>query len=89
MDLETGRTKMPDVRTVDAQSTIGLMRGMSFADCEMAWSSLDRPARMIRYPWSGAALQMDRKFVGIEIEERWFAAAERRIEHELDQGRLL
>jgi site-specific DNA-methyltransferase (adenine-specific) len=111
------------------------MRSMSFADCELAWSSLDRPARMIRYPWSGAArgpetgehwhptqkplevmrwiiesvsepgavildpymgsgttgvaaLQMDRKFVGIEVEERWFAAAERRIERELAQGRL-
>jgi site-specific DNA-methyltransferase (adenine-specific) len=100
-----------------------------------ALSSLDRPARMIRYPWSGAArgpetgehwhptqkplevmrwiiesvsepgavildpymgsgttgvaaLPMDRKFAGIEVEERWFAAAERRIERELAQGRL-
>jgi site-specific DNA-methyltransferase (adenine-specific) len=35
-----------------------------------------------------AALRLGRKFVGIEIEERWFDVACRRIEAEVRQGRL-
>lgn len=35
-----------------------------------------------------AALRLGRKFVGIEIEERWFDVACRRIEAEARQGRL-
>jgi len=31
-----------------------------FADCELAWSSLDRPAKIVRYLWSGM-LQPDMK----------------------------
>jgi site-specific DNA-methyltransferase (adenine-specific)/modification methylase len=30
------------------------MKSMSFSDCELAWCSTPGPARMIRYPWSGA-----------------------------------
>lgn len=36
-----------------------------------------------------AALRLGRKFIGIEIEERWFDVACRRIEAEAKQGRLL
>lgn len=35
-----------------------------------------------------AALQCGRKFIGIEVEPRWFAAAETRIRLELAQGKL-
>lgn len=36
-----------------------------------------------------AALRLGRKFIGIEIEERWFNVACRRIEQEARQGKLL
>lgn len=99
------------------------MASICFSDCELAWCSIDGPARMIRYKWNGrdrgpetgehwhptqkpievmrwiiekttapgqvvldpymgsgttgiACLQTGRKFIGIEIEERWFRAAE-------------
>jgi DNA modification methylase len=105
------------------------MKSMSFSDCELAWCSLPGPARMIRYPWSGAhrgeergehchptqkpisvmqdiieavtkphdvildpymgsgttgiaALRAGRRFIGIEIDRRWFAAATKRLARE-------
>ncbi len=128
-------SRLPDSRAWFVWDKRPGMKSMCFSDCELAWSSLDAPARMIRYPWSGAnrgpergehwhptqkpievmrwiveavtkpgdvvldpymgsgttgvaALQAGRKFIGIEIEERWFRAAEIRIRRELDQGRL-
>lgn len=53
-----------------------------------------KPGDVILDPYMGssttgvAALQCDRRFIGIEILERWFNAAEKRIRAELDQGRL-
>lgn len=129
-------SKLPDSRGWFVWDKRPGMKSMCFSDCEIAWSSLDQPARMIRYPWSGAnrgpesgdqhwhptqkpvevmrwlieaatkpgdtvldpymgsgttgvaAIQVGRRFIGIEIEERWFLNAERRIRRELDQGRL-
>ena len=128
-------SRLPDSRGWFVWDKRPGMRSMRFSDCELAWSSLDIPARMIRYVWSGAnrgpesgehwhptqkpievmrwlietvtepgdvildpymgsgttgvaALQAGRKFIGIEIEDRWFRAAETRIKRELDQGRL-
>ena len=52
------------------------------------------PGDVILDPYMGsgttgvAALQCDRRFIGIELEERWFKAAETRIGRELAQGRL-
>lgn len=97
-----------------------------FADCELAWTNLNKPVRKIEWMWSGmlrqgreernghptqkplavmkwcieqagnpktildpfmgsgttgvAAVQMGRKFIGIEREERYFQIACRRIE---------
>jgi site-specific DNA-methyltransferase (adenine-specific) len=105
-------------------------KSMSFSDCELAWCSVQGPARMIRYPWSGAirgpergehwhptqkpievmrqivemvtkphdivldpymgsgttgvaALRCGRRFIGIEIEKRWFKAATTRLRREI------
>jgi site-specific DNA-methyltransferase (adenine-specific) len=52
------------------------------------------PGDVVLDPYMGsgttgvAALQSGRGFIGIELEPRWFAAAEIRIRRELDQGRL-
>lgn len=52
------------------------------------------PGQVVLDPYMGsgttgvACLQAGRKFIGIEIEERWFRAAETRIKRELAQGRL-
>lgn len=62
----------------------------------MRWviEAVTKPGDVILDPYMGsgttgvAALQCDRRFIGIEILERWFAAAEKRIRAELDQGRL-
>ena len=51
-------------------------------------------SRIILDPYMGsgtagvAALRLDRKFIGIEIEERWFDIACKRIEQEARQGKL-
>jgi site-specific DNA-methyltransferase (adenine-specific) len=51
-------------------------------------------AKLILDPFMGsgttgvAALRLGRKFIGIEIEERWFDIACRRIEAEVRQGKL-
>lgn len=126
-------SKLPDSRGWLVWDKRPGMRPMCFSDCEMAWSSLAKPARMIRYLWSGslrgpeskdphwhptqkpievmrqlieyaskpgqvildpymgsgttgvAALRSGRRFIGIEIEERWFANAIRRITCELQR----
>jgi site-specific DNA-methyltransferase (adenine-specific)/modification methylase len=62
----------------------------------MRWiiESTTSPGDTVLDPYMGsgstgvAALQCGRKFIGIEIEPRWFKAAEIRIRRELDQGRL-
>lgn len=106
-----------------------------FADCEIAWTSLDKVARVFRHHWDGmmkasergiprehptqkpialmnwclglipdakviadpymgsgttgvAAVQLQRRFVGIEIDERYFAIACKRIEDAQRQGSL-
>jgi site-specific DNA-methyltransferase (adenine-specific)/modification methylase len=97
-----------------------------FADCELAWTNLDKAVRRIQWTWNGfqrkggearfhptqkptgvmkwciehlpddvetildpfmgsgttgvAAIKLGRKFIGIEIEERYFTIACRRIE---------
>lgn len=128
-------SRLPDSRRWFVWDKRPDMAPMCFSDCELAWCSVDGPARMIRYKWSGAArgpetgehwhptqkpievmrwiiesvtdpgqvvldpymgsgttgiacLQTGRRFIGIEIEERWFRAAETRIKRELAQGRL-
>jgi DNA modification methylase len=61
----------------------------------IAIESVSVPGHVVCDPYMGsgttgvAALSRDRKFIGIELEERWFKAAEIRIRRELDQGRLL
>jgi site-specific DNA-methyltransferase (adenine-specific)/modification methylase len=104
-----------------------------FADCELAWTNIDKAVRRIRYLWNGfarangeprgdhptqkpigvmkwaighlpepnqtildpfmgsgttgvAAVQMGRKFIGIEREERYFEIACKRIEQAQRQG---
>jgi DNA modification methylase len=105
-----------------------------FADCELAWTNLDKPVRRIEWMWNGmirksgeernnhptqkplgvmswcieqakvppggvildpymgsgstgvAAMQMRHRFVGIEIEPRYFDIACRRIEEAQRQG---
>ncbi|HEY4112842.1 MAG TPA: site-specific DNA-methyltransferase [Rhizomicrobium sp.] len=62
----------------------------------MRWiiESVTRPGDVVLDPYMGsgttgvAALSCGRRFIGIEIVERWFQAAETRIRRELDQGRL-
>jgi site-specific DNA-methyltransferase (adenine-specific) len=62
----------------------------------IAWciGLLPKPAASILDPFMGsgttgvAALRLGRKFIGIEIEERWFDIACRRIETEARQGKL-
>jgi site-specific DNA-methyltransferase (adenine-specific) len=129
-------SKLPDSRGWFVWDKRPGMKSMCFSDCELAWSSIDMPARMIRYTWTGnnrgperadqhwhptqkpievmrwlieaatqpgdtildpymgsgttgvAALQAGRRFIGIEIEERWFLNAERRLRRELAQGKL-
>jgi DNA modification methylase len=106
-------------------------RSFSLADCEFAWSSQNRAARVFDYsrgqalqdgkqhptqkpvelmkwcieqikptpqtildPFAGsgttgvAAIQLGRKFIGIEREERYFEIACRRIEQAYAQGQL-
>ena len=104
----------------------------TFADCELAWTNLDRSVRMIRHLWSGpymlvkeardhptqkpvrvmqwslgfvdgdvvldpfmgsgttgvACMNLGRKFIGIEIEPKYFDIACKRIEDAQRQGRL-
>lgn len=107
----------------------------AFADCELAWTNLDKPVRRIDWMWNGmlrrggelreghptqkplevmcwcighlpsdaativdpymgsgttgmAAISLGRKFIGIEIEERYFSIACRRISDELKRPRL-
>lgn len=105
-----------------------------FADCELAWTNLDKPVRRVEWMWNGmlrkggeergphptqkpvgvmpwcieqarvprggvildpymgsgstgvAAMQMRHPFIGIEIEERYFDIACRRIEEAQRQG---
>jgi DNA modification methylase len=106
-----------------------------FADCELAWTNLDKVVRRIQYRWNGAVRQnneprgdhptqkpvgvmewcighlpsdamtvldpfmgsgttgvacvrMGRKFIGIEREKKYFAAACRRIEKEYSRPRF-
>jgi site-specific DNA-methyltransferase (adenine-specific) len=107
-----------------------------FADCEMAWCSSNKVARIVRHHWDGmmkasergiarvhptqkpievmawcirqlpppatlildpfmgsgttgvAAVSLDRKFIGIEIEPKYFDIACRRISEELRKPRL-
>lgn len=60
----------------------------------MAWSIGFTTAATVIDPYMGsgttgvAALRLGRQFVGIEIEERWFDIACRRIDAEARQGRL-
>ncbi|HXE51273.1 MAG TPA: DNA methyltransferase [Ramlibacter sp.] len=60
----------------------------------MAWCIERVKGRAILDPFMGsgttgvAALRLGRKFIGIEIEERWFDIACRRIEAEANQPRL-
>ena len=62
----------------------------------MRWiiETVTKPGDVVLDPYMGsgttgvAALQCGRRFIGVEIEERWFKAAETRIRRELDQGRL-
>lgn len=48
-------SRLPDSRGWFVWDKRPGMKSMCFSDCEIAWSSLDQPARMIRYPWSGNA----------------------------------
>jgi len=130
-------SKLPDSRAWFVWDKRAGAKPTDFSDCELAWCSIDGPARVVQYRWSGAdrpahergkfwhptqkptdvmiwqiervskpgqvvcdpymgsgttgvaALRCGRKFIGIEIEERWFRAAEERVRSELDQGRLL
>ena len=108
-----------------------------FADCEIAWTSFDKPAKMFRYLWSGmlqenmrqkeerfhptqkpialmewiiknfskqgdvicdpfmgsgstgiAALKLQRRFIGVEIDEKYFEIAKKRIGGWENQSRL-
>jgi DNA modification methylase len=106
-----------------------------FADCELAWTNLDKPVKRIRWMWNGmirrgqeernehptqkplgvmqwcieqvpadaqtildpfmgsgttgvACAQLGRKFIGIEIEPKYFDIACKRIEAAYAQGRL-
>ena len=105
-----------------------------FADCELAWTNLDKAVRRIRWLWNGmirrgheeryhptqkplgviewcinhlppetltildpfmgsgttgvACAKLGRKFIGVEIEERYFSIACRRIEEAYRQPRL-
>lgn len=105
-----------------------------FADCEMAWTNLDKPVRRLELLWNGfaragneerfahptqkplplmawciqqagmpetildpfmgsgttgvAAIQLGRKFIGIERDEKYFDIACRRIEQAVAQGQL-
>jgi site-specific DNA-methyltransferase (adenine-specific)/modification methylase len=106
-----------------------------FADCELAWTNLDKPVRRIRHMWNGgirkdqeprtahptqkplgvmkwciehlptdvvtildpfmgsgttgvAALQLGRKFIGIELDPGYFDIACKRIEQAWKQPRL-
>lgn len=107
----------------------------NFADCELAWTNLDKPVRRIEWMWNGmlrkggeernghptqkplevmrwcieqagqpqtildpfmgsgttgvAAIQMGRKFIGIEREPKYFDIACRRIEQAQAQGQLI
>lgn len=68
------------------QKPVGLMMRLVAA--------LTPPGGIVSDPFMGsgttgvAALRLGRKFIGIEIEERWFDLACRRIETEARQGRL-
>ena len=107
------------------------IRGMTFADAEMAWTNMDRNTRVFSYlvprgfrgyerlhptqkplqlmrwcieqagnpgtildPFMGsgttgvAAIQLGRKFIGIEREPKYFEIACRRIEEAAKQGQL-
>ena len=107
------------------------IRGMTFADAEMAWTNLDKNTRVFSYlvprgflgesrdhptqkplqlmrwcieqagnpqtildPFMGsgttgvAAIQLGRKFIGIEREERYFQIACERISNAVAQGQL-
>jgi len=105
-----------------------------FADCELAWTNLDKPVRSIKWMWNGmlrqggeqrnghptqkplevmkwcieqaskpqsildpfmgsgttgvAAIQLGRKFIGIEREPKYFDIACKRIEQAYAQGQL-
>ena len=105
----------------------------TFADCELAWTNIDRAVRMVRHLWSGpymmqkearfhptqkpvrvmqwsmefvptgtvldpfmgsgttgvACMNLGRKFIGIEIEPKYFNIACERIENAQRQGRLI
>jgi site-specific DNA-methyltransferase (adenine-specific) len=62
----------------------------------MRWiiEAVTEPGQVVLDPYMGsgttgvAALQAGRRFIGIELLERWFGAAETRIRRELDQGRM-
>lgn len=41
--------------------------GTTFAECEMIWTSIDQPAKMIRFRWNG----MIRENVDVEKEKRY------------------
>lgn len=106
----------------------------AFADCELAWTNLDKPVRRIEWMWNGmlrqggeernghptqkpvsvmawcieqasspqtildpfmgsgttgvAAIQLGRKFIGIEREPKYFDIACQRIEQAVAQGQL-
>lgn len=106
----------------------------NFADCELAWTNLDKPVRRIEWMWNGmlrkggeernghptqkplgvmawcieqasspktildpfmgsgttgvAAIQLGRKFIGIERDPAYFEIACRRIETAVSQGQL-
>jgi len=106
-----------------------------YADCELAWTNMDRAVRKYRHRWQGmlqenmknkeervhptqkpiplmawcielsgcetildpfmgsgttgvAALRLGRKFIGIEIDEKYFDIACKRIDSEVRQGNL-
>lgn len=42
----------------------GMFDGMTFADVELAWCSLDKPARMFRHLWNGVFREGDRDAEG-------------------------
>lgn len=42
----------------------GIYDGMTFADVELAWCSLDKPARMFRHMWNGVTREGDRDAEG-------------------------
>lgn len=107
-----------------------------YADCELAWTNLDKPVRRLAFRWHGmlrdgndgqrvhptqkptdvmrwclsllpehcdtildpfmgsgttgvAAVRLGRKFIGIEIEPKYFEIAKRRIQAEVDRFALL